>query len=68
MYRPKPLGIEPKTFSVKETERLTSLGHTTVSALIKSGVLKSTKIGRKRLVFGDSIDRLLTTGTESTAK
>jgi len=63
MHTPKP--ILPMAFSVKETERITSLGHTTVSTLIKTGVLKSVKIGRKRLVFADSIDALLQNGTEA---
>ena len=50
---------DPLTISVRHAEELSSLGHTKVSALIKSGSLQSTKVGSKRLVSYSSLKRLL---------
>ena len=59
-----PRDFKPKTYSIKETKRLTGLGNTTIFALIKNGMLTSVKIGRRRFIHADSVDRLLETGTE----
>jgi excisionase family DNA binding protein len=53
-----------KTFSIAETTHVTGLGATTVNALIASGTLRSTKVGRRRLIFADSIDALLSHAAE----
>jgi hypothetical protein len=41
--------------TIKETKRVTSLGHTTVFALIKAKKLETVKIGRRTLVTWASI-------------
>lgn len=51
------------TVSIEETKRITSLGNTTVFALIKRGDLKVIRLGRRTLVFMSSIRELL--GRES---
>jgi excisionase family DNA binding protein len=62
-----PRNFKPKTYSIKETQRITGLGNTTIFALIKKGTLTSVKIGRRRFIHADSVDRLLETGTEDVA-
>jgi excisionase family DNA binding protein len=49
-----------KTVTVYEASHMTGLGLTTITTLIGTGALRSTKIGRRRLIFVDSIDALLT--------
>jgi excisionase family DNA binding protein len=49
-----------KTYTIAETSHVTGLGLTTVNELVASGTLRSTKVGRRRLIFTDSIDELLT--------
>jgi hypothetical protein len=53
----------PLAVTIESTRKLTSLGNTTVWALIKEGRLKTIKIGRRTLVLFDSIERLLTPQT-----
>jgi len=52
---------EPKkrALTVHNTCKALDLGPTKVNELIRDGVLKSVKIGRRRLVVMDSIDELL---------
>jgi excisionase family DNA binding protein len=63
-----PRGLQPKAFSVKETQHRTGLGKSTVFQLLKEGQLTSVKVGNKRLVHASSVDRLLKTGAEIAAK
>jgi excisionase family DNA binding protein len=63
-----PRDFKPKTYSINEVKRLTGLGNTTVFALLKNGMLNSVRIGRRRLIYADSVDRLLETGTETPPK
>jgi excisionase family DNA binding protein len=65
MHKATPLNIEPKAFTVKESGRITGLGKTKLFALINDGTLKSVKIGRRRLIYADSVDRLLETGQDA---
>ncbi len=48
-----------RTVSLQETCQITGLGITLVKELVRDNKLRSAKIGRRRLVFLDSIDRLL---------
>ena len=53
--RNKKLGIagsgkEPLTISVAEFEQMSGLSHTTVYKLLDAGILKSKKVGGKRLI------------------
>jgi excisionase family DNA binding protein len=49
----------PITVSVAEAKRLSGLGHTTVYKLLSEGTLKSTTVGKRRLVRYDSLQELL---------
>jgi excisionase family DNA binding protein len=53
-YTGRPLAV-----TVEATKKLTSLGNTTIWALIKEGRLKTAMVGRRRLVLVDSIEALL---------
>lgn len=56
-----------RTASVRATMDMTGLGLTKVYELMNEGVLRSTKIGRRRLIFIDSIDAMLEHGAQKTA-
>ena len=51
--------MDTKLFSVKDTEEILNLGHTKVCELIADGDIASIKIGRRRLVTPESIDRFI---------
>jgi excisionase family DNA binding protein len=46
----------PKLQPVKEAARLLGLGPTKTNELIRDGLLKSIKVGKRRLVLNESID------------
>jgi len=50
---------EPMTTTIHGVCEMTSLGRTKVYQLIREGRLKATAVGRRRLVFTDSIRALL---------
>ena len=52
------ISTKPITVTIKETKRLTGLGRSKLYELIGDGKLKTTKVGRRRLVYFDSIERL----------
>ncbi len=45
--------------SVREAERMIDVGHTKFYELINDGMIKTLKIGRKRMVVLDSVYQLL---------
>jgi excisionase family DNA binding protein len=49
----------PITKTIDDTCRITGLGRTKIYALIAEGKLRTTAIGRRRLVFYASIEALL---------
>ena len=51
--------VEPFTISVKDSEALSGLCHTSICKLIASGKLKSSKVGGRRLVALASLKELL---------
>jgi excisionase family DNA binding protein len=53
------LPLEPLTVTVKETERITGLGTTTIYKLIGNKKLETTKIGTRTLIVYSSIKKLL---------
>jgi excisionase family DNA binding protein len=55
----QPKEITPLAVTVAECCRLTSLSVVTIYDLLKKGQLSSTKIGRRRLIIVESIQRLL---------
>jgi predicted DNA-binding transcriptional regulator AlpA len=50
---------EPLTISVAEFEQMSSLSHSTVYKLIRAGILKSKKIGKKRLIDYQSAKQVI---------
>lgn len=54
--------IARRSYTVREVEDITGLSHTTVHGLLKSGALESVRVGRRRLILADSIERLLRVG------
>jgi excisionase family DNA binding protein len=53
------LPLEPLTVTVKEAERLTGLGTTTIYKLIGAKELQTVKIGSRTLIVYSSIKKLL---------
>ena len=45
--------------SLKETEAALNLGHTKVCELVADGDIESIKIGRRRLITPEAIDRFI---------
>lgn len=60
-YRP----LAPRAYGVTDTSRITGLGRTKIYELLASGDLKSIKIGAKRLILAESIDRLFASRAEA---
>ena len=54
-----PLAAEPKVATVNETCDLLRVSRGTIHKLVKTGRLRSSTIGTRRLIFRDSIDSLL---------
>jgi excisionase family DNA binding protein len=54
--------LEPLAYTVAEASRVARLGQTTLFALISSGRLASSKVGRKRLIHADSLRKLIAEG------
>ncbi len=50
---------KPLTVTVEDACRITGLGRTRLYELIASGALKSTTIGRRRLVMYSSLEALI---------
>lgn len=46
-------------YSINETTQLLSMGRTSIYAMIADGRLESFKLGRRTLIKGDSIRRLV---------
>jgi excisionase family DNA binding protein len=53
-----------KAYSLRETGELISTGQTKLFELIKTGKLKSRKLGRKRLVLDGDLEEFLETLSE----
>ena len=51
--------LKPLTVTIKQTEQITGLGTTTIYDLIKRGEYKTTKEGRRTLIFYDCLERRL---------
>lgn len=56
------VGGKPLAVSVKRTCELLSIGNTKCWELIGNGKLRTTSIGRKRLVIYSSIETIIQTG------
>ncbi len=62
-----PTNLLPVTTTRRGAKDRSGLGLRTIDELVSDGRLRSTKIGRRRLIFIDSIDALLEPRTEKTA-
>ncbi len=51
--------MNTKLLSLKETEAALNLGHTKVCELIADGDIESIKVGRRRLITPEAIDRFI---------
>jgi hypothetical protein len=49
----------PKTCSVRAAEVMTSLSRGTLKKYLKDGTLDSIKVGKRRLIYVASIDKML---------
>ena len=58
-----PNSMEPMTVTVGDARRMIGLGKTKTYELLASGELRSTQIGKRRLVFVASIKELLEKGS-----
>jgi excisionase family DNA binding protein len=61
--KPHKPQVLPLVASVMETQVMLNISERTVYKLIEVGQLRSTKIGKKRMVLLDSIHSLLAKGT-----
>jgi excisionase family DNA binding protein len=59
--------LKPVTATIDDVRRMTGLGLTKIYELIGEGKLKTVTIGRRRLVFLDSVDALLKGGVSEAA-
>ncbi len=55
----KKKALARRAYSINETGDILNISRSTTYAALKSGLLDSTTIGRKRLVTAESVDRLL---------
>ena len=53
--------MEQLAYSINETAKTLSLGRTSIYGLINEGRLEAFKLGRRTLVKGDSVRRLIET-------
>ena len=58
----REIQMDQLTVSISETARILGLGRTTIYAMIANGRLEAIKLGRRRLVKAESIQRLLGLG------
>lgn len=59
--------MEQVTLSVRQASEMTSLSIRTIKRIVARGDVKSVRIGRRRLVFMDSLQGFLAAGTPAGA-
>jgi excisionase family DNA binding protein len=62
-----PQPLRPLATTISDASRISGIGAVTLYALIKEGKLKTTSIGRRRLVIYDSLEALLTSDSTQAA-
>lgn len=62
-----PTPITPRVLRVEEAARALGIGRSLVYDLIRSGRLRSFKVGSRRLIPATAIDEVITTLTEEAA-
>jgi excisionase family DNA binding protein len=55
MRSPRDYGLQKAAYTVRETENLLSVSHTTIYELIKNNRLKATKLSSKTLILSTDI-------------
>lgn len=53
---------QPLAYTIPTASRVSTLGRTKLYELIASGKLQSTTVGKRRLILGDSLRRLIEEG------
>ncbi|WP_145941736.1 helix-turn-helix domain-containing protein [Corynebacterium glyciniphilum] len=51
--------LEKKLYSIEEAMEATSLGRTTLFALVRDGKIRSVKIGRRRMISAAALDEFI---------
>ena len=59
--------LTPLAVTIAQACNLTGLGETTIYLLLKYGTLRSTHVGKRRLVIYESIQKLIEQGAPTTA-
>lgn len=59
-----PVALEKLSYSVAEAVQATSLGRSRIYQLMRSGVLRSSRVGRRTLIDGASLRSLISHGSE----
>lgn len=54
-----PNNVQPRLLSVADVAKTLGIGKTSTYQALKSGKLSSLRIGRKRLITADSVERLI---------
>jgi hypothetical protein len=57
---PSERDLKPLTVTIAAARRISGLGNTTIWGLIRDGKLDTSRIGRRRLVVYQSLEKLLT--------
>lgn len=63
--KPRPLTRDAITYSLTDAARLSGLSPSTIRRRAADGALRLVRVGRRTLVCGDSLRRLLAVGTEN---
>jgi excisionase family DNA binding protein len=56
---------QPRLHTVKEVQEALRISHATAWRLISAGVLKSVRIGRRRLITNDSLEAVAKSGAST---
>lgn len=54
--------LQKRAYTIKDAVHVSSLGRTTIYSLIGSGLLKTVKVGGRRLISAESLHHLLEAG------
>lgn len=57
--KPKKPGLDRLTYTIRESQEVSGLSHMTIWRRMRDGQLKSTKVGRRRLIDAHSLHQLI---------
>lgn len=61
--KPRPLAPDALTYTLPDAARLSGLSPSTIRRRAKAGALRLVRVGRRTLVEGDGLRRMLASGT-----